>query len=64
MMSPFYFNHLEIKGRMMKHYKLFLLILLFLTFAANIFAGDKEDIFAALNNFIEAFNKYEVQAYF
>jgi len=48
----------------MKHFKLAAVIFMFVVSAGNTLAGDKEDILAALNNTIEAFNKHDVKAYF
>ena len=48
----------------MKYIKLASVIVLFVVFANNAFAGDKEDVMKALNNNIEAFNKHDFKTYF
>ncbi|MEJ2193639.1 MAG: nuclear transport factor 2 family protein [Ignavibacteriaceae bacterium] len=48
----------------MNQIKKITLLLLFAVFISSANAGDKEDVFSALNNTIDAFNKHDFKTYF
>jgi ketosteroid isomerase-like protein len=52
------------KGSTMKYIKLASVIVLFVVFANNAFAGDKEDVVKVVNTLVEAFNKQDFKTYF